>query len=398
VLLNEHAVPNNSRLSVQMSQPKKKMTGFLAFVFLCATAASAATIITPNPATTTFSFSQVWFFLPRSVFVSFPFFLFRSLPTCDVLKNLCRCMPCSFANLFQAAAANFRVWTTPITRRIRSTSTTVPTATGTQLNVYCAREELESFQVVIAPTSVASMTVSFAAFPGLAAGAWLEVAVASFSPVSPWGQGTWSVTDLTTAISSGASVPLSSTLPTVLIATVYVPTDTCGRTTYNTNFVLTPQGGSAVNIPVALYVFDVVLSVEPHLATNGESQPRFNTATGPLYNQSQLDAMYLVYGQHRMSGRSQSWPAGLNWGGNWLFFVSFEKFLIVLSVSWDSTTHQLIDMDGTTSTQVMSWRCCLSSCFSRKKYSGMHLGQRMRLQAVRARPVWRVARRALHCA
>ena len=48
--------------------------------------------------------------------------------------------------------------------------------------------------------------------------------------------------------------------------------------------------------------------------------------------------MYLVYGQHRLSGRSQSWPAGLNW-----------------QVSWSSTTHSLVDMDGTTSTQACIW-------------------------------------------
>lgn len=48
--------------------------------------------------------------------------------------------------------------------------------------------------------------------------------VADFSPVSEWGQGDYSVTDTTTKISnSGGSVSLSSSLPTVLWITVYIP-------------------------------------------------------------------------------------------------------------------------------------------------------------------------------
>jgi hypothetical protein len=58
------------------------------------------------------------------------------------------------------------------------------------LNVFCGREELESFQIVIAPTTVPSFTIAWnAAFsPALASGTWFEVARAGFSPVSPWGQ------------------------------------------------------------------------------------------------------------------------------------------------------------------------------------------------------------------
>ncbi len=47
---------------------------------------------------------------------------------------------------FTQSIANFQVWTAPNARRIRSTST-APAATGNTLQVFCAREELESFQV-----------------------------------------------------------------------------------------------------------------------------------------------------------------------------------------------------------------------------------------------------------
>lgn len=78
-------------------------------------------------------------------------------------------------------------------------------------------------------------------------------------------------------------------------------------------------------------------SFQPHLATNGESQPRFSV-TGTVYNQAQLDKMYEVYGQHRLSGRSQSWPNGLNY-----------------QVSWNAQTHTLIDLNNATSTQQCIW-------------------------------------------
>lgn len=48
--------------------------------------------------------------------------------------------------------------------------------------------------------------------------------------------------------------------------------------------------------------------------------------------------MYVVYGQHRLSGRSQSWPAGLNW-----------------QVAWDQTNKVLKDLNNATSTQACIW-------------------------------------------
>lgn len=64
-------------------------------------------------------------------------------------------------------------------------------------------------------------------------------------------------------------------MPTVIWCTVYVPGVTCGKQWYNTSFILTPAGGQPISINVGLYVFNVLLDIQPHLATNGESQPKF---------------------------------------------------------------------------------------------------------------------------
>ena len=233
------------------------------------------------------------------------------------------------------STGSVRLWTTPQTRRVRDSSTAVPTATGSSLSVFCGREELESFQLIVAPSSAGSVVVNFANFAGLPVDAWLECAEAQFSPVSPWGQGSWKVTDKLMIVADGGTVPLSSSQPTVLWFTVYVPGETCGKTTYTTDIILTPQSQAPIVVPVSLYVFDVLLDREPHMATNGESQPKF---TGASYSVAQLDAMKLVYAQHRLSGRSQSWPAGLNY-----------------QVSWNSNTNTLIDVDNATSTTACVW-------------------------------------------
>ncbi len=233
-----------------------------------------------------------------------------------------------------------KLWTTPQTRRIRNTMTTVPTAQRSQLNVFCGREELESFQVIVAPSSAGSIAVWMGMFPNMPANGWLEVAHATFSPTSPWGQGTsYRVTDKLTVVPEGGVVPLSGSEPTVLWFTVYVPRETCGKQSYLTELILAPQGGAEpIVIPVSLYVFDLVLDTEPHLATNGMSQPLFKVTGGTLYTVPQLDAMKQVYGQHRMAGRSQSWPQGLNY-----------------QVSWNAQTHTLIDLDNATSPQECVW-------------------------------------------
>ncbi len=233
---------------------------------------------------------------------------------------------------FSQSTPTVKVWTTPQTRRIRDTSTTVPVAVRNILSVSCGRNELESFQLVIAPSNVGSVRVDVANFAGLPLTSWLEVANAGFSPTASLGQGDWFVTDLLTVVPSGGNVPLSSTRPTVLWFTVFVPGATCGKTTYMTDIILTPENSATqIVIPAHLYVYNFQLDMEPHLATQGMSQPKF-TVTGAVYNVSQLDKMYEVYGQHRMSGRSQSWPAGLNY-----------------QVSWDQVNKKLIDVDNVTS-------------------------------------------------
>ena len=61
------------------------------------------------------------------------------------------------------------------------------------MSISCAKEEFESFQVIIAPTSeYSSVAVTMKMFPKLGPSATLEVGNATFSNVSAWGQGSYS--------------------------------------------------------------------------------------------------------------------------------------------------------------------------------------------------------------
>lgn len=114
-------------------------------------------------------------------------------------------------------------------------------------------------------------------------------------------------------MAQGGSIALSSSRPTVVWITLYVPPsgNTPGTTT--ANLVLTPNGAGALTIPVSLYIFNFALSSTGHFKTLMMSQP-LRCPPGPIGCSSvaQLDRWKSVYLQHRMAVRNVAWPAGLN--------------------------------------------------------------------------------------
>jgi len=191
-------------------------------------------------------------------------------------------------------------------------------------------EELESFQVIIAPTSAfSSITIRISNFTRLGATQWVDVGAAKFSQVSAWGQGTYKVTDATTKVAPGGTVALSSTLPTVLWITVYVPGTGTLAGNATASLTLTPNGHSALTIPINLYVFNFKLPRTPNFATYLDGLPLIYTE-----DLADMDAWKLVYLQHRMSLPASDWPNGLTYG-----------------VGWDCGSQALIDATSPPSTE-----------------------------------------------
>ncbi len=109
----------------------------------------------------------------------------------NVCADLITVNNATYTFTFTQSISGFTIWTAPATRRIRNTDTTAPSAMGSTLPISCAMEEVESFQVIIGPTTTfTQMTVSYTNFTGMGTGKWVDVGHAQFSPVSPWAQGT----------------------------------------------------------------------------------------------------------------------------------------------------------------------------------------------------------------
>lgn len=207
---------------------------------------------------------------------------------------------------FSQSTSSLVVWTAPATYRVTSQDTTAPTATGGTLYISCAKEEFESFQLIIAPTTLSSLTVSVSGFSSLGDTWDLDIGVATFSTASSWGQGSYSVTDYTNEISNGGSVTLSSSRPSVIWFTLYVPEAGTQAGTTSATITLT-SGSTVLTLSVQLYVFDFVLDITPHFDTFMMSQP-----TITVYELDELDAWKKVYLQHRMSYPDPAWP-GYTW-------------------------------------------------------------------------------------
>ncbi|KAH3761610.1 hypothetical protein Pelo_6613 [Pelomyxa schiedti] len=246
------------------------------------------------------------------------------------------------------ASLPFCVWTAPSTFRVRSTDSACPSARGTSLQASCARNEFESFQLVLAPTSAASSaSVAVSAFsPALGSASSLEIAAASFSAVSPWGQGSYLATDYTDPVANGGTFSLSASRPTVLWFTLYVA-DAADSPRGSVSASITIDAGSAGSavLGLSLYVYDFALETTPHFDTFMMSQP-----TITVYELDQLDTWKKVYLEHRMSSTYPAWPDGFNFG-----------------VGWDCDTETLIDADSPPSTTTCIWA---NGCLVRRYVMG----------------------------
>lgn len=103
--------------------------------------------------------------------------------------------------------------------------------------------------------------------------------------------GTYSVTDYLDVVPQGGSVALSSTQPTVLWITVYIPTAGTVAGTSTATLTLTPAGGSVIALPISLYVYNFAISLTPHFDTFMMSQPNPTLTSGltPSQYVDQLD-------------------------------------------------------------------------------------------------------------
>lgn len=228
----------------------------------------------------------------------------------------------------------YQFWTTPPSERVFKDAA-VPTATGTEVKVYAARNEFEPFQVVVKPASSGTVTVSIDGFGGGITAEIYQVKYVNISQVTDSLGRTGPYPDPLWPLANGATVTLTANENTAFWFSLFVPPGTAaGDYTTNVRF-----GGVA--IPVRLHVFNFAIPNQLHVA----SQMNFSyqailgkysvPGTGAEY-WMYVDKIKQYFIDHRLTPSSVLWPGGLTGGG------SFANPFI----DYDCGSHTLSDPYG----------------------------------------------------
>jgi Glycoside hydrolase 123, catalytic domain len=191
------------------------------------------------------------------------------------------------------------LWTTPSTRKV-TISDGAPLDEHSGIKLSAAGNEFEPFQIIASPGN-GELTISMEPFSTLGAEQKLTIHKVGFS--NGWA-------DSLTPCGDPCTITLSSSQPTPIWFTVYLPQDAPSGEQTTTISITRDQ--SLLTIPVTLYVFNFQLPRKINFAT------QLNVSISDLIPQggSVDDAKTILY-EHRMTPKSVSWPSGFNWSITW---------------------------------------------------------------------------------
>jgi hypothetical protein len=235
--------------------------------------------------------------------------------------------------LTQSTAA-YAIWTTPPSVRVFKDAS-VPTATGSEVKVYAAKNEFEPFQVVIKTASSGNIAVSIDSFGSGITAELYQVKYVNLTQVSDSLGRTGPYPDPLWPLANGATIALTANENTAFWFSLFVPPGTPSGD-YTTNVHL-----GALTVPVRLHVFNFAIPDQLHVA----SQMNFSheailskygvTGTGSNY-WMYVDKIKQYFIDHRLMPASVLWSGGLTAGG------TFAQPYI----DYDCATHALTDNDG----------------------------------------------------
>lgn len=214
--------------------------------------------------------------------------------------------------LTQSTAA-YQFWTTPPSEHVFKDST-VPTATGSEVKVYAAKNEFEPFQVVVKPTSNGNATVNMGDFGSGITTEIYQVKYVNLTQTTDYLGRTGSNPDPLWPLANNAAVTVTANENTAFWFSVFVP-KTAPSGDYTANVTI---GG--VSLPVRLHVFNFTIPDELHV----QSQMNYSdqailtkygvTGTGANY-WFYVDKIKQYMIDHRLTSRSVLWSGGLTTGG-----------------------------------------------------------------------------------
>lgn len=206
--------------------------------------------------------------------------------------------PSDFTYTLEQSTDALTLWTTPCTHKVR-TSDRPPGEIRSGLRLSAARREFEPVQIVLGPGS-GNVTVEVDEFADLGAGQRVELAEAGYE--DGW-------TEHLTPLPSGGSVEMRGDRGAPVWITVHVPADAPAGE-HTTSLHLT-RGGSTVDVPVSLHVFDFEIPARIGYAT------QMNVSVSDLVGGGGVDDAKTLLHEHRLTPKSVTWPSGFNWSITW---------------------------------------------------------------------------------
>jgi len=238
----------------------------------------------------------------------------------------------TYSHKLSQSTSTYQFWTTPPSERVFKDSA-VPTASGSEVKVYAAKNESEPFQVIVKPASSGSVKVTIEDFGSGITTELYQVKYVNITQATDSLGKTGYYPDPLWPLEKGASVSLTSNQNTAFWFNIYVP-----KTTPSGNYTKNVQIGG-VNIPVRLHVFNFAVPDELHV----KSQMNFGYQTVlNKYGVSGTGDNYWLYVNkikqffmdHRLTPSAPLWSGGLTSNGGGPY------------IDYDCSNGTLTDNDG----------------------------------------------------
>lgn len=243
-------------------------------------------------------------YYPRTGLLLFVFFFTCCPPWCQADDNLE-----TYTHRLNQSTSELLFWTAPPSERIFKNGT-LPSANGSSIKVYCAKNETEPFQLIVQSAQSRNITINMGSFgSGITIELFQVKDVTITTPSDNLGR-TGPYPDPLFPIENGETISTPASQNTALWVSITVPSTT-GAGDYSTTITI-----NGISIPISLHVFNFTLPKELHV----KSQMNFsyNTilqkygvqGTGSDY-WKYVDLINHTFISHRLTPKSPLWPGGV---------------------------------------------------------------------------------------
>ena len=235
------------------------------------------------------------------------------------------CTPAGALTFALPSPPGATLWTTTTMDKVLR-EVAPPATSGAAIPLYAARNEFESFQIVVHADADTTATLAMTAFNGPGSITRLElrrveyVRIAQPSDASSIPSGMVPDPLVPAAFGSVQALPGGQNQPFWI--TVYVPPDAAAGD-YTATLTVT-LGGRTQDVPLRLHVFGFALPA--HIGFDGNWNASFE-ALGGGASLAAVSDLKDFFHEHRLTPSGVAWPAGLNYDGGIAYDCATGTFL-----------------------------------------------------------------------